>query len=268
MIKVIVTGAAGRMGSTIIRLIHNDDILNVVGAVERYGFNCIDAGIPANIGNIGINIVDDIFKLENVSADVIIDFTTPSATMKTIQFAEKNKIAAVIGTTGINSDEKNIIKKAASTVPIVQSPNMSVGVNTLFKLVEITAKILSNDYDVEIVEAHHRFKKDAPSGTAVRLGEIVAETLGRSYPEDAIFERKGIIGERTEKEIGMQTLRAGDIVGEHTVMFGGIGERIELTHRAHNRENFARGALKAAKWVKSQEPGYYDMQDVLGFKNF
>ena len=183
------------------------------------------------------------------------------------EFAEKNKIAAVIGTTGLNNDEKDKIRKAASTIPVVQSPNMSVGVNTLFKITEITARILGDDYDVEIVEAHHRFKKDAPSGTAVRLGEIVAETLGRKYPEDAIFERKGIIGERSDKEIGMQTLRAGDIVGEHTVMFGGIGERIELTHRAHNRENFARGALKAAKWVKSQNPGYYDMQDVLGFKN-
>ncbi len=267
MINVIVTGAAGRMGSTIIRLIHNDNNLKVVGAVERYGFNRIDAGMPANIGNIGVEIVDDIFELDKIDADVVIDFTIPVATIKTIEFAEKNKIAAVIGTTGLNSDEKDKIKKATAIIPVVQSPNMSVGVNTLFKITEITAKILGDDYDVEIVEAHHRFKKDAPSGTAVKLGEIVAETLGRKYPEDAVFERKGIIGERTDKEIGMQTLRAGDIVGEHTVMFGGIGERIELTHRAHNRENFARGALKAAKWVTSQQPGYYDMQDVLGFKN-
>jgi len=266
MINVIVTGAAGRMGSTIIRLINKDKDLALVGAVERAGFQSMDAGIPANIGEIGIEIVDDIFKLKGIDGHVVIDFTMPEATLKTIEFAQKNNIAAVIGTTGLRESDKKIILKASKDIPVVQSPNMSVGVNTLFKISEIVAEILGDEYDVEIVEAHHRFKKDAPSGTAVKLGEIIAQALGRKYPDDAVFERKGIIGERTAKEIGMQTLRAGDIVGEHTVMFGSIGERLELTHRAHNRENFARGALKAAKWIKDKSEGYYDMQNVLGFK--
>ncbi len=267
MINVIVTGAAGRMGSTIIRLINGDSELKVVGAVEREGFEEIDAGIPANLGEIGVTIVDNIEKLSNVNADVIIDFTMPDATIKTLKFAMANSVAMVIGTTGLTEDNRVEIKKASEKIPIVQSPNMSVGVNTLFKLAEITAKILGNDYDIEIFEAHHRFKKDAPSGTAVKLCEIVATAVGRKYPDDAVFERNGIIGERTDKEIGMQVIRAGDIVGEHTVMFGGIGERIELTHRAHNRENFARGALKAAKWIFNKNNGFYDMQDVLGLKN-
>jgi 4-hydroxy-tetrahydrodipicolinate reductase len=267
MIKAIITGAAGRMGSTIIRLINSDNNLEVIGAVEREGFSPVDAGIPANIGEIGVTIVDNIEKLKNLNADVIIDFTMPEATMKTLKFAVENSVSMVIGTTGLTEKDKAQIAEASKKIPIVQSPNMSVGVNTLFKLAEITAKILNNDYDIEIFEAHHRFKKDAPSGTAVKLGEIVAEAVGRKYPDDAVFERNGIIGERTNKEIGMQVIRAGDIVGEHTVMFGGIGERIELTHRAHNRENFARGALKAAKWIYKRDAGYYDMQDVLEIRN-
>jgi 4-hydroxy-tetrahydrodipicolinate reductase len=266
MIKVIVNGAAGRMGSTIIRLISEDSELQLVGAVEREGFEEIDAGIPANIKPTGVLIKDNIEKLSDLNADVIIDFTSPDATMKTLNFAEIKGISMVIGTTGLQDEHKDKISNASKKIPIVQSPNMSVGVNTLFKITEIVAKILGDDYDVEILEAHHRFKKDAPSGTAVKLGEIVAKALNRKYPDDAIFERKGITGERTQKEIGMQTLRAGDIVGDHTVMFGGIGERIELTHRAHNRENFARGALRAAKWVFNKKPGYYDMLDVLGLK--
>jgi len=189
----------------------------------------------------------------------------PKASMKHLEFAKENGIAIVIGTTGLQEDDHKNIKEASKIIPIVQSPNMSVGVNTLFKLTELTAKILGDNYDIEIVEAHHRLKKDAPSGTAVKLGQIVAESLGRNYPEDAVFQRLGMTGERTEKEIGMQTLRGGDIVGEHTVMFAGIGERIELIHRAHNRENFAVGAIKAAKWIKGKNPSLYTMQHVLGF---
>ena len=263
MQKVIVTGAAGRMGSTNIRLVINDDELTLVGAVERKGFQKIDAGIPANIGEIGVNIVDDIWKIDGIEADVIIDFTMPEATMKNLEFAVKNGINMVIGTTGLSDDNLDTIKKASEKVAIVQSPNMSVGVNVLFKISELVAKILGDDYDVEIVEAHHRFKKDAPSGTAVKLGEIVAKALGRDYKKVAKFERCGIIGERTKDEIGMQTLRAGDIVGDHTVLFGGIGERLELTHRAHNRENFARGAIRAAKWLKDKKKGLFNMFHVL-----
>ncbi len=263
MQKVIVTGAAGRMGSTNVRLVVNDSELELVGAVEREGFEPIDAGIPANIGEIGIKIVDDIWKLKDIDADVIIDFTMPEATMRNLEFAVEKKINMVIGTTGLSEEDLNRIKEASNKIAIIQSPNMSVGVNVLFKISKIVAQVLGDDYDVEIVEAHHRFKKDAPSGTAVKLAQIVAEALGRDYKKVAKFERCGIIGERTKEEIGMQTLRAGDIVGDHTVMFGGIGERIELTHRAHNRENFARGAIRAAKWLKGKNIGLYNMFDVL-----
>ncbi len=263
MQRVIVTGAAGRMGSTIIRLVSEDRDLKLAGAVEREGFDVIDAGIPANIGEIGIKIVDNIFQLKGIEADVIIDFTIPEATLKTLEFAIENKINMVIGTTGLSDNDLEKIKKASEKIAIVQSPNMSVGVNVLFKISELVAKVLGDDYDIEIVEAHHRFKKDAPSGTAVKLGQIVAAALGRDYKKVAKFERCGMIGERTKEEIGMQTLRAGDIVGDHTVMFGGIGERLELTHRAHNRENFARGALRAAKWLKNKNTGLYNMLDVL-----
>ena len=264
MQKVIVTGAAGRMGSTNVRLVVEDKELKLVGAVERKGFQPIDAGIPANVGETGIKIVDDIWKLEGVEADVIIDFTMPEATMINVEFALKNKINMVIGTTGLSDENLKKIEEASQKIAIVQSPNMSIGVNVLFKITEIVTKVLGNDYDIEIIEAHHRFKKDAPSGTAVKLGNIVASTLGRDYKKVAKFERCGIIGERTKQEIGMQTIRAGDIVGDHTVLFGGIGERIELTHRAHNRENFSRGAIRAAKWLKGKKTGLFSMIDVLG----
>ena len=189
MINVIVTGAAGRMGSTIIGLINEHENLNLVGAIEREGFQSIDAGIPANIGEAGISIVDNINKLENINSDVIIDFTMPEATMKTLEFAVRNKIAVVIGTTGLTDVHRSNISEAAKTIPVVQSPNMSVGVNTLFKITEMVAKIL-NDYDVEIVEAHHRFKKDAPSGTAVKLGEIVeiVKTKSKILKKDTTVE--------------------------------------------------------------------------------
>ncbi len=264
MIKVIVNGAAGRMGSTIVRLIIEDRDIELVGAVEREGYPEIDAGIIAGKRETGVNIVDNINKLKGIQADVIIDFTAPDATMKALNFAVENKIAMVIGTTGLSEENLNKIKEASSSIPIVQSPNMSIGVNILFKITELVAKIIGNDYDIEIIEAHHRFKKDAPSGTAVKLGEIVANATGRNYKEVAKFGRNGIIGERTKDEIGMQVIRAGDIVGDHTVLFGGIGERIELTHRAHSRENFARGAIKAVKWIKGKNPGLYSMFDVIG----
>jgi 4-hydroxy-tetrahydrodipicolinate reductase len=172
----------------------------------------------------------------------------------------------VIGTTGMSAAEREQVTLAARKIPIVFAPNMSVGVNVLFKIAAEVATILGEDFDVEILEAHHHLKKDAPSGTAVHLGEIVAEALGRDYPEDAVFTRQGFTGARTRREIGMQTLRAGDIVGEHTVLFGGMGERLELIHRAHSRDNFAAGAVRAALWLADRAPGLYDMQDVLGLK--
>jgi len=172
----------------------------------------------------------------------------------------------VIGTTGITSESLKEVESLARKTRCVLAPNMSVGVNVMFKIAQEMAGILGNDYDMEILEVHHRLKKDAPSGTAMRLAQILADSVGRNLEEVAVYERKGIIGKRTDKEIGIQTWRAGDITGEHTVMFGGIGERLELIHRAHNRDNFARGAVRAATWVIKQPKGLYDMQDVLGLR--
>jgi 4-hydroxy-tetrahydrodipicolinate reductase len=184
-----------------------------------------------------------------------------------MEMAAEHKRPIVIGSTGFSADEMDRIRKFAQNVPCVLAPNMSVGVNVMFKLLKIVAETLGDDYDVEILEVHHRLKKDAPSGTALKMAQVVAEALGRELDEVGIYERKGLIGERSKKEIGIQALRAGDIVGEHTVIFGAVGERLELIHRAHSRDNFARGAIRAAKWVVRQEPGLYDMQDVLGFRS-
>jgi len=209
--------------------------------------------------------------LESVidQGEVIIDFTFHKSTMEFIKVAAKHCRAMVIGTTGLTADNLAVLREtAAEHFPCVQSPNMAVGVNVLFKLVEKTAAVLGDAYDVEIVEAHHRMKKDAPSGTALRLGEMAAAGLGRNLAEVGVYERHGMIGERTDKEIGIQTVRAGDIVGEHTVYFAGAGERIEITHRAHSRDNFARGAALAAAWVADKPKGLYTMFDVLDLGSF
>jgi 4-hydroxy-tetrahydrodipicolinate reductase len=198
--------------------------------------------------------------------DVLIDFTAPQATLENLRAAVSQKLAMVIGTTGITGDMLEEAEALAGKIKCVLAPNMSVGVNVMFKIAGEMARILGNDYDMEILEVHHRQKKDAPSGTAIRLAQTMADTVGRDLEEVAVYERKGIIGKRTDEEIGIQTWRAGDITGEHTVMFGGIGERLELIHRAHNRDNFARGAVRASVWVMTQAEGLYDMQDVLGLK--
>jgi 4-hydroxy-tetrahydrodipicolinate reductase len=198
--------------------------------------------------------------------DVIIDFTAPAATISHVELAvEKNK-AMVIGTTGIDAEHLQKIQDAAGKIPIMFAPNFSVGVNLLLNALQDMARVLGDDYDIEIIEAHHRLKKDAPSGTALKLAQVIADALGRDLDEVGRYARKGIIGERTKKEIGIQTIRGGDIVGDHTVMFCGLGERIEITHKASSRDTFARGALRAAAWIARQKPGLYDMQDVLGLK--
>ena len=199
-------------------------------------------------------------------ADVVIDFTWPEVILKTAEICGKAKIPLVMGTTGLKKEHLDEFKENVSSIPCVLSPNMSVGVNLLFKLAGEAASILGDDYDVEITEAHHRFKKDAPSGTANRLAEVVADALDRNLEVHARYGRKGITGERTQKEIGIHALRIGDVVGEHTVCFGTIGERIELVHKAQSRDAFAIGALRAAKFVYNTKPGLYDMQDVLGLK--
>jgi 4-hydroxy-tetrahydrodipicolinate reductase len=200
------------------------------------------------------------------AGDVLIDFTLPEASLDHIRECAEHGKPAVVGSTGFSKEQLAEIGKYAQKIPCVVSPNMSIGVNLCFKILEEIAKTIGEDYDMEIVEAHHRMKKDAPSGTAMKMAQVIAHAVNRNLDQVGVYARKGMIGERSKKEIGIQTLRAGDIVGEHTVMFAGKGERIELTHRAHSRDTFAAGAVRAAKWVVGKKPGLYDMQDVLGLK--
>ncbi len=265
MIKAIVAGAGGRMGGRIINIISGTKGIELAAAFERPDSDAVgkDAGVVAGVGQLGVTIAD---SLESVidSGDVIIDFTFHEATVKHAEKAAEKGRAMVIGTTGFSPDEYSRIQELSNAFPCVLAPNMSVGVNLLYKLLDLAAKVLGDDYDVEIVEAHHRMKKDAPSGTALQLGRVVAKALGRDFDKVAVFERNGLIGERSREEIGIQTIRAGDIVGEHTVLFGGIGERVEITHKASSRDTFAKGAVRAAIWIKDKPAGMYNMQDVLG----
>src|SRR5210317_295146 len=268
MAKVIIAGAGGRMGRRIGYMVNEHPELQVAAGFERPENPGVgkDLGELGGYGANGVKVANDLEKVIE-KGDVIIDFTFHEATMKIArQAAEKNK-AMVIGTTGLSQENLQELAELCKNFPCVQAPNMAVGVNVLFKLAAKVASILGNDYDMEIVEAHHRMKKDAPSGTAMKLGEVMAQAVGRDIDNVGVFARHGIIGERTDKEIGLQTIRAGDIVGEHTVYFAGAGERLELTHRAHSRDNFARGATLAADWVVKQPNGMYTMFDVLGLQD-
>ncbi|MEN8142462.1 MAG: 4-hydroxy-tetrahydrodipicolinate reductase [Thermodesulfobacteriota bacterium] len=264
MIKVIVAGAAGRMGRRITYMVDQHPELQLVGGFENSGNPEIgkDLGELAGIEKVGVTLSEGLPSVIE-QGEVIIDFTFHEATMKFARLAAEHNKAMVIGTTGLSPENLAELKTLSADFPCVQAPNMAVGVNVLFKVARKVASILGDGYDIEIVEAHHRMKKDAPSGTALKLGEMVAEGVGRDLAKVGVFERNGIIGERTDQEIGIQTIRAGDIVGEHTVYFAGPGERIEITHRAHNRDNFARGASLAAAWVTKQKNGMYTMFDVL-----
>lgn len=267
MIKIIVTGATGRMGSRITALSKDYHDLKLIGATEKKAHDAIgkDIGTIVGIGETGIKLTD---SLENIidNSDVIIDFTSINSTLQHVKLAVERKKAMVIGTTGFSKEELEPIREASKNIPIVLAPNMSVGVNLLLKVLEDIARVVGDEYDIEIVEAHHRLKKDAPSGTAMKMAQVIANAVNRNLDDVAVYARKGLIGERTKKEIGIQTVRAGDIVGEHTVLFGGLGERIEITHKASSRDTFARGALKAAFWIAGRTHSLYDMQDVLGLK--
>ena len=265
MTRVIIAGAAGRMGQRIGHMVHQHKDLEIAGGFERPGSAAVgkDIGEVGGYGPVGVAISDNAAEAM-AQGDVIIDFTFHEATMGFARQAAQLKKAMVIGTTGLSKENLAELAELAQNFPCVQAPNMAVGVNVLFKVAAKVAGILGNDYDIEIVEAHHRMKKDAPSGTALKLGEMVAEAVNRDLDKVGVFARHGIIGERTDQEIGIQTIRAGDIVGEHTVYFAGAGERLELTHRAHSRDNFARGAAVAAAWIKGQANGMYTMFDVLG----
>jgi 4-hydroxy-tetrahydrodipicolinate reductase len=264
---IIVCGIGGRMGGAVVRALRESSDLKLVAAIDRPGSARLgqDAGVVSGAGRIGIVVTDRIepaLKPHNV----LIDFTNPDASIDFLRTAAKSHSPMVVATTGFSAKQHAEIKQLARRTPTLLSANTSLGVNVLVSLLGKAAKMLGDDYDVEIVEAHHRFKKDAPSGTALALGRSVAEALKRDLDKVAVNGRKGIVGERSGKEIALLSVRAGDIVGEHTVIFGGIGERLEFIHRAHSRDTFARGALRAARWLAKRKPGLYTMQDVLGLE--
>jgi 4-hydroxy-tetrahydrodipicolinate reductase len=267
-VRVVVCGAAGRMGGSVLHAVRATEGMELVGATERSDAPQVgrDAGTVAGMSPAGVTISGSLESALERAADVVIDFTAPAASLRHAQVCAARKVALVIGTTGLSPQARTEIASLAREVAIVLAPNMSVGVNVLFRLADQAARALGPSYDVEIVETHHRAKKDAPSGTALRLAEVAAEALRLDARSAIVYERHGETGARRAATIGVQALRGGDVVGDHTVYFLADGERLELTHRATSRENFARGAVRAALWVVTKPPGLYDMQDVLGFK--
>ncbi len=265
MLRIAVVGASGKMGLCLIKAALLSEATELTVAISRTGKSAIgkDAGELAGVGSTNVSIVADLASVVD-QFDVLIDFTRPEASMGYIETCRKAGKKIVIGTTGYSDEQKAIINEAAKDVAIVLAPNMSVGVNLSLKLLEMTAKVMGDYTDIEVIEAHHRYKVDAPSGTALRMGEVIANTLGRDLKDCAVYGREGDTGERDRKTIGFSTIRAGDIVGEHTVMFADEGERIEITHKASSRMTFANGAIRAATWLEKKPKGLYDMQDVLG----
>jgi len=264
MARVAIAGAAGRMGRNLVTAVsQSQEAVEVTVATVLADDPClgVDAGLLAMGASIGVSTSSDLAGQVD-AFDVLIDFTSPESTLAHLELCRQAGKAIVIGTTGFSPEQKADIA-AVTGIPVVFAPNMSVGVNLCLQLLRQAATVLGDDFDVEIVEAHHRMKKDAPSGTAVRMGEVIADTLGRDLQTDAIYGREGMGEERDPKTIGFATVRGGDIVGDHTVIFAGMGERIEISHRASSRMTFATGAVRAAQWVHGREPGVYTMQDVL-----
>jgi 4-hydroxy-tetrahydrodipicolinate reductase len=265
MADVVVAGAAGRMGNRLVALLHEERDLRLVAALEAPGHAALgrDAGDVAGVGRVSVPITADAEAALGKDR-ILIEFSVPEASLAHARLVARQGGRAVIGTTGFTPAQRDELAAIGRSIPIVVAPNMSVGVNVAFRILADMARMLGDDYDVEIVETHHRFKKDAPSGTALRMAEVVAQALGRDLAQNAVYDRHDKLAERTRKEIGMAALRSGDVVGEHTVSFGALGERLELTHRAQSRDNFARGALRAARFIAGARPGLYSMQDVLG----
>lgn len=263
-VGIAITGVTGRMGSALVRTVRDDPRFTLVGGTERKGHASVglDVGLAAHLGPLEAPVVDDLKALFS-KCRVVIDFTSPEASVAHARACAAGKVALVVGSTGFSPEAKAEVAECAKVIPVVMSPNMSVGVNLMIEVAAELAKRLGDGFEIDVLEAHHRMKKDAPSGTALRLAEEIAKATGRS-PKDFKEARVGQVGERPRKEIGIQTLRGGDVVGEHTVYFFGDGERLELTHRASSRDQFARGAVRAAHWVASQPPGLYGMADVLG----
>lgn len=262
--KVVITGVSGRMGVALLEGVFADDALDLHAAIDRAGSTLLGQDAGAQFGvDIGVKITSDLGAALD-GADVLIDFTRPEAAMQYLAACAQAGVKMVIGTTGFSQDEKAKIAVAAQRISVVFAPNMSVGVTLLINLVEQAAKVLNDGYDIEVVEMHHRHKVDAPSGTALRLGEAAAQGLGQDLKDCAVYAREGVTGEREAGKIGFATLRGGDVVGDHTVVYAGTGERVEITHKASSRATFALGALRATKFLSKKPTGLYDMRDVLG----
>lgn len=268
MIKIGISGLAGRMGRALAAATVQNPNTELAAAVEHQGSRWIgaDAGDLAGVGTLGISLIDDP-KVAVASCDVLVDFTAPDATVANLAVCGDAGRPLVIGTTGLDEAQHREITRVAQRLPIVLAPNFSPGVNLAFKLIELAAQALGEDFDMEVIEAHHRHKADAPSGTALRMGEILASTLDRDLAASAVHSRWGRTGERDRKSIGFASVRGGDIVGEHTALYAGSGERLEITHRASSRMTFASGAVRAAAWLVGQESGLYDMRDVLSLRD-
>lgn len=266
-VRIAVTGAAGRMGKTLIEAVQAAEGVLLTAAIERPDSSLVgtDAGELAGIGRNGVQVSADLQAVID-QFDVLIDFTAPAATLSNLAACASKGKQIVIGTTGFSAEQKLQLQTLASNTGVVMAANYSVGVNLCFKLLDMAARVLGDDVDIEVYEAHHRHKVDAPSGTALRMGEVVAHALGRDLDKVAVYGREGQTGARTRDTIGFATVRAGDIVGDHTVMFAADGERVEITHKASSRMSFARGAVRAAGWLHTQPNGLFDMQDVLGLR--
>jgi 4-hydroxy-tetrahydrodipicolinate reductase len=262
MSRIVIAGSGGRMGRVLLEAVAAAPDMTLHAALERVGAPAV--GSPLD-GTGGLVVTDDV-ATALTGADVLIDFTRPEATLEHLAACREKGVGIVIGTTGFDAAGKAAIEQAASVIPVVFAPNMSVGVNLALKLLDMAARVLDEGFDIEIVEAHHRHKIDAPSGTALRMGEVVAAASGRDLAGCAVYGREGVTGERDPRAIGFATVRGGDIVGDHTVMFAGIGERLEITHKASSRMTFALGALRAARYLADRRDGLYDMRDVLGLK--
>ena len=266
LLRIAVAGASGRMGRMLIEATLKGEGATLAAAFDRPATAFIGRDAGEFTGSpCGVLIVDDA-RAAIAAADCVIDFTRPEGTLAHLEIARELGKAMVIGTTGLSAAGKASIAAAAQTIPVVFAPNMAVGVNAVFKLLEVAARILNAGYDVEVIEAHHRFKVDAPSGTALRMGEVVARELGRDLETCAIYGREGVTGERRAETIGFSTIRGGDVVGDHTVLFAGLGERIEITHKSGSRMPYAVGALRAARFLADRPNGLFDMQDVLGLR--
>ena len=266
MMKIAIAGATGRMGKMLIEAVLNTPDAQLVGALEHASCPQLGDDAAAFLGKkTGVLISADVAQVLS-GAQFLIDFTRPEGTMAHLAVAEKTGTKMVIGTTGLSTEQIANLKTASAKLAIVFAPNMSVGVNATFKLLEMAAKMLNEGYDIEIIEAHHRHKVDAPSGTALRMGEVIADSLGKKLDDVAVYAREGHTGERKEGTIGFATIRGGDIVGDHTVLFAGEGERIEISHKSSSRQSYAQGSLRAARFLRNQTAGLYDMQDVLGLR--